>query len=447
MTTAQTLIGRRVDPLKDIALGDDPLASDKHAAVYIDQNEARFVAMQTKNGSFINGRPVPEKHVTRLHDGDVLRLGGSVFLFRREEAKPRDAPSRFRILHERLLGSAPALRQLRERIATVAPLRDSVLLWGATGTGKELAAKALHAVSGRRGELVTVNASAIVESLAEKELFGHEKGAFTGADTKAAGLFQRAHLGTLFLDEIGDLAPNLQTKLLRAVEEGAITPVGSDKPVKIDVRFVAATNQNLFGSEGTQSFRSELRARLSRSLIELPTLAERREDILLLFLHFLSECQQQTPKSVLQEIAQARRSCAYRLTARFVEKLLLWPWLQNVRELNTVSARTWLFLLSEVLHAETVEDLVLDDWLLEDLCRVPGSARPAPLAAADAVVALPRFKKRKTRRDFSRAEIVDALAQCSNSVVAAAIQLETSERTLRRCIQELGLAPEVPALR
>ncbi|MFO1050867.1 MAG: sigma-54 dependent transcriptional regulator [Planctomycetota bacterium] len=190
----------------------------------------------------------------------------------------------------RLLGEGPAMSELRKLIERTAPTEAQVLITGENGTGKELVARQIHAQSKRwRAPFVAVNCAAIPASLIESELFGHEKGAFTGANAARKGHFEAAHGGTLFLDEIGDMALDAQSKLLRALQERSVTRVGGSKPIPVDVRVIAATNQDLEARVKEGAFREDLFYRLHVVPIRVPSLRERTEDIPLLAAHFLAE--------------------------------------------------------------------------------------------------------------------------------------------------------------
>ncbi|MEK7445669.1 MAG: sigma-54 dependent transcriptional regulator, partial [candidate division NC10 bacterium] len=189
---------------------------------------------------------------------------------------------------ERLLGETPAMQAVLEKVRAVAESDAPVLLLGESGSGKELVAQALHWGSARRaGPFVPVSCAAVPESLLESELFGHEKGAFTGADRKRAGLFAAAHGGTLFLDEIGELQPGIQVKLLRVLQDRGVRPVGSTEEVRVDFRLVSATNRDLAARVREGKFREDLYYRLAVIPVRLPALRERAGDIPLLASHFL----------------------------------------------------------------------------------------------------------------------------------------------------------------
>jgi DNA-binding NtrC family response regulator len=245
-----------------------------------------------------------------------------------------------------LVGSTPVMLALMERIRQVAPTMATVLITGASGTGKELVARALHQHSLRRNrKLVTVNCTALPEQVIESELFGHVKGAFTGALKDKRGLVEEAHEGTLFLDEIGDLSPNLQTKLLRLLQEGEFKPVGSVVTRKADIRFIAATNHNLKVEISEKRFREDLFYRLNVVNIELPLLKDRKKDIPLLAYHFLRKYALLNHKEV-EEIAPEA-----------MHLLLSKDYPGNVRELENLIERGIVFCNSRTLAAK---DLQLD---------------------------------------------------------------------------------------
>jgi len=223
---------------------------------------------------------------------------------------------------ESLAGDSPAMRLVRERVEAAAAGEVAVLLVGETGTGKDLAARLVHARSRRaRRPFVAVNCAAVPEALFEAEMFGHEKGAFTGADRRRQGRFEAADGGTLFLDEVGELAPSCQAKLLRAVETSSFEPVGSSRTVHVDVRVIAATNRDLAGPAAQGGFRRDLYYRLNVVDVRLPPLREHRQDVLPLAGRFLRDiaARQERPMPELEPAAAAA--------------LEAWDWPGNVREL------------------------------------------------------------------------------------------------------------------
>lgn len=310
LAVGRTRIGR--DPsdgsMAAINLPSDHRASRRHAQVHRQGQVVRLVDEGSKNGTFVNGHRVSE---AVLEDGDVVRIGDSFLIFRLESAAA--GASRDTALSS-LVGVSPVARALRQRISALATERATVLLLGESGTGKEVAARALHELSRRLGPFVAVNCGALPGALAESLLFGHTAGAYSGAQGAQAGFFRAADRGTLLLDEIGDLPLALQPKLLRALEERAVTPVGATAPIACDVRIVAATHRELLRAVKMQEFRGDLYARLAEVPLMLAPLRQRREDILPLFLHAVADP-------------------AARLTPRLVAALLTHSFPFNVREL------------------------------------------------------------------------------------------------------------------
>jgi two-component system response regulator HydG len=240
-----------------------------------------------------------------------------------------------------LVGRSPSVIEVMKTVARVAPSQTTILVTGETGTGKELVARILHGYSGRaKQNFVAVNCSALAEGLLESELFGHVKGAFTGAAASRPGLFREADRGTLFLDEVGDISPALQARLLRAVQEHEVVPVGSETPIKVDVRLVAATHRDLAAMVREGRFREDLYYRLNVVSIGLPPLRERRQDIPLLIDHFLLKLADRHGRGriALDPAAQMR--------------LLDYDWPGNVRELQNVLERALVLAAQDVIGPE-----------------------------------------------------------------------------------------------
>ena len=255
-------------------------------------------------------------------------------LRRKVEYLTKQAEQRYKF--DDIIGKSKGIQDVFEMIRRVSRSDTTVLITGKTGTGKELVAKAIHKGSRRKDKpFVVVNSSAIPETLLESELFGHVKGAFTGALRDKRGLFQEAHQGTLFLDEIGEVPPSTQVKLLRAIEDNIITPVGATKGEKVDLRLIAATNHDLQQEVGKGIFRSDLYYRLKVMSIHLPELTERREDVPLLSNHFLKKYSISLEKKVKAISKEA------------LSLLLNYDWPGNVRELEHAIERAVLVCDSE----------------------------------------------------------------------------------------------------
>jgi len=235
----------------------------------------------SKNGTRLNGEPVKR---AALESGDLIELGRTFFVFRDDLEVFPDEPAitEVKASSAGISGLAtllPALRERYKKLETIARATLPILVTGETGTGKEVTARAIHALSGRRGEYVAINCAALPESLVEAELFGHRKGAFSGALEDRPGLVRAAHGGTLFLDEIGELRAPAQAALLRVLEEQEVRPIGARAPVKVDVRFVSATNRPLEKMVEAGTFRADLFHRLVGHRVELWPLRSRREDL------------------------------------------------------------------------------------------------------------------------------------------------------------------------
>ena len=312
--------GRRVPVIDAVVIGtaeavdlqvQDACMSRRHCVVEIRDGQVIVRDLSSTNGTLVNGVRVPH---AELRPGVVLTLGMTRVRVTMD-TKPDAA----------IVGEAAPMRELRSNIARLAAIRMPVLILGETGTGKELVARALHEQSGRRGQFVPVNCGSLPKELVESEMFGHERGAFTGANARRHGLFQEADGGTLFLDEIGELPELLQTRLLRALENGVVRPVGATRESIINVRVVAATHVDLDRAVAAGRFRRDLYYRLNAGVIHTPTLRARRADIPLLV------------ERILQDEAAHGHHC--RVSDEAMAALVQYAWPGNVRELKNVLRR------------------------------------------------------------------------------------------------------------
>ena len=307
-------LGRK--PADGVAIAD-PLASRRHFVVSCRGATAVVEDLGSANGTRLDGNELAPNVPTPLHDGAVIRMGDTIMLWLTEDPTPSRGAEGLG-----MFGRAPSVEAVRRKVRLLGPSDLPVLVCGPTGAGQELVAHALHPTSRRDGELVAVNCPALPGSLAEDALFGHVRGAFTGASGDHDGAFVRADRGTLFLDEVGDMSAEVQPKLLRALETGVIAPIGGSRTRQVNVRVVAATNVDLPATVADGGFREDLLARLAGATILLPPLAARRDDILPLFRRFLGHA------------ARGRTA-----DAGFVEALLLRPWRRNIRELRNLARR------------------------------------------------------------------------------------------------------------
>lgn len=304
-----------------------------------------------------------------------------------------------------IVAASPAMRQLLDLIERIRNQDIPVLISGETGTGKEVVARAVHVTSRRaHGAFVAINCCTLPEELLDSELFGHVRGAFTGATANMRGLFQQAHGGTLFLDEIGDISPRLQAKLLRVLQEGAVRPVGGASEVKVDVRMIAATNRDLEAMVAQGTFRSDLLFRLNVLPIVIPPLRERREDIAFLIEHFLERLRKRLGRDDLSLTPAAR------------QKLMLYDWPGNVRQLENIIERSF------ALNAKPLLDA-------DDIALSPFPPGGAGAREDDTLLRLAAVEARHIQR---------VLAAHGGNQVAAAKVLGISRSTLRRKLEELG---------
>ncbi len=312
--------------------------------------------------------------------------------------------------HERmksLVGNSVVLQRIREKIRLVAPTKATILITGESGTGKELVAREIHNLSDRRnGPFVTINCASIPETLLESQLFGHEKGAFTGAIRSVPGKFELANGGTILLDEIGEMSATIQAKLLRVLQESEFDRVGGTKPVKVDARVIATTNRNLREEIQKGNFREDLYYRLHVVPIEMPPLRERREDIPLLINHFIEIC----------SVMHGRE--AIKLTPAAMRKLSEGYWKGNVRELENCIERAVITAGGATLDADAFQ---LENEKEEQLSKMEHTYRYG------------------TIREMEKIMILGRLRELSENRTKAAKSLDISVRTLRNKLHEYNI--------
>jgi Nif-specific regulatory protein len=312
-----------------------------------------------------------------------------------------------------IIGNCRSMRHVYEQIAQVADSTATVLVRGESGTGKELVAGAIHYSSPRRANaFVAVNCAALPETLIESELFGHEKGAFTGADRQRRGRFQQANGGTLFLDEIGDISAQVQVRLLRVLQEQAFEPVGSDETVRVNVRVVAATSKDLESEMRKGNFREDLYYRLNVFPIHLPPLRERKSDIMLLADHFVRKYNEAYGKQVK------------RISTAAINMMMAYHWPGNVRELENCVERAVLTGVDEVIHG----------YQLPPSLQTDSETGTAILPASGASL-------KNLVDSYERELIIDALKRHRGNAAAAARALQTTQRIVNYRIAKLGIEP------
>jgi len=439
LDSAQTSIGRDARNHLNIP---DHLMSRRHCVVELSDGGCTLRDVGSANGTYVNGMPVRER---TLAHGDRIRVGDSVLLFlhagadavphadaeereaiddrtrriARSEAKHRASEpvpgspdaivaevlaGRMTLQAHDMVGDSAPMRGVYECIRKVAPRDSTVLITGETGTGKELAARAVHQNSPRAMRpFVAVNCAALTEPLLESELFGHEKGAFTGAYALKKGKFEVAEGGTIFLDEIGELAPALQAKLLRALQHHEFERVGGTRTIKMNVRLIAATNQDLQAAVAAGRFRQDLWYRLNVVGLTMPSLRERRADIPMLAAHFA---------------AKYGRGRAVEISPDAVDAMRAYDWPGNVRELENAIERAVVLGCSDKIVADDL-----------------------PAAVLQSSTALPRDGAAYHRAvlDVKRRLILDAIDRSGGNYTAAARLLGINPTYLHRLVNNLQL--------
>ncbi len=356
-------------------------------------------------------KPVDSRHLMLIVERalEAGRLRTENVLLREEYASRYDFP--------RIIGESAALTRAAKLVQQVARRSSTVLLLGESGTGKELFARAVHQLSDRaRGPFVALNCAAIPETLIENELFGHERGAYTGADSRRAGKFELAHGGTLFLDEIGELPLAVQSKLLRALESGRVTRLGGSLELDVDVRVVAATNRDLRAAVAGKGFREDLYFRLAVFPVEIPPLRDREDDVSLLASYFAASCGVEI------------RGKAMTLGPEALTRLRTYSWPGNVRELRNCLERACILADADEIRPQDL-----------DLRGLTGRDEPVEtLATMDFTGSLHDVSERAVSI-VERRMIGEALAATGGNRTKAAERLGVSAKTLTAKIRELGL--------
>jgi DNA-binding NtrC family response regulator len=395
-TGSGVCIGRATDC--DVVLNLEHV-SRRHALVRRNGPILIVEDLGSRNGTHVDGQRIEK---TSIEEGSILRIGEALAIAWRAEAHEE---SRFAELAPGFFGGPRLAARMRE-LASVARSDLPVIIEGRTGSGKEGIAAAIHHASGRSGRFVAINCAALQPSLVESQLFGHRRGAFTGAERSEIGLVGSANGGTLFLDEVLELALPIQGKLLRVLQEKEYLPLGETRATAVDLRIAAASQKALEQAVATGEFREDLFARLNGYRFKLPDLAERREDIPFLFRHFLGRCFGGRPPA---------------LRARLLEALCLKTWPRNVRELETITKRLG------VLHGHAAELRlqhlldVLDESDRRALSR--GGLDPvSPSSSAE-----------------EDAELMSALSESEGNVVRAAKKLGISRARIYRRILARGI--------
>jgi sigma-54 dependent transcriptional regulator, acetoin dehydrogenase operon transcriptional activator AcoR len=380
----------------------DPRMSTQHAR--ITRIGGSWVVEDTgsKNGTWLGTNRVARQP---LADGDPLIVGHTAIVYRDTGGEDADLDGEPAEIVPGLRTLSPALADRYRELAAAAKSPVPIQITGETGTGKELVARAAHELSGRAGRFVAVNCGALTESLLEGELFGHKKGAYTGATDERAGFIRSAHGGTLFLDEVAELPTASQAALLRVLQEGEVVPVGGDHPVKVDIRLVTATHRDLDNEVAASRFRADLRARMLGVAVVLPPLRHRREDLGLLV------------KVLLDRLAPGR---AVTFSADAVSALYTHDWPLNVRELERSLAAAL------AVAKERIE--------LQHLPAAVGSTEP---------MEAPAFRSMSPEERALREQLVAAIAKHEGNLAGVAREMGKDRTQIRRWMKRFGITRDV----
>jgi DNA-binding NtrC family response regulator len=376
----------------------DPSMSHTHARLTRGLGHWLVEDAGSKNGTLVNGTPVSRG---RVDDGDIITLGYTLFLFRTALSVQGEPPewidASVRPQAPAMATLVPELEAQLERLARIAPSTVTVMIRGETGTGKEVLARAVHGLSRRPGDFVAINCGALSETLIESELFGHKKGAFSGAHEDTVGLIRAAHGGTLLLDEIGDLPPASQSAFLRVLQEREVIAVGGTRPVPVDLRVVSATHRDLEELVAEGRFRADLLARVSGFRIDLPPLRDRREDLGLL----------------IGNLLERMDAAAATFSEAAARALFRYDWPHNVRELEKVLSAAWVLAAGQPI----------------DLHHLGEAVRTAPALVTG------------EEDEQLRARLVDLLAQHGGNISAVARAMGKARMQIHRWMRRFGIEP------
>ena len=425
----------------DIVLSDDTV-SRYHCRIIQDDTSYILIDNTSTNGTFINKVRVREAF---LKPGCTIGVGQSQLRFNAREEEVQIVPSRADRCGG-LIGGNPKMREIYSIIEKIAPTATTVVIDGETGTGKEVVAQAIHSLSPRsRNELVVFDCGAVPPKLIESELFGHEKGSFTGAVMSREGLFEMADGGTLFLDELGELPLDLQPKLLRALEQREVRRVGGAKSQKVDVRIIAATNRNLEDEVRAGRFRQDLFYRLSVVRLHLPSLHARADDIPVLVQHFLDTGAYNRNPNGTQRVRAISKDA---MTA-----LQTYPWPGNVRELVNVVERAVSFCERGTIDASDLPDYIRTAKAAPKDAAAPTIRRASSVPAAASLAAQPpptpeellavgiTFKDAKERwvTTFERDYILQMLRRNNGNISHAARHADIDRKYFRKLMKKYDI--------
>lgn len=387
----------------------DRKMSAQHAEFERRGDQLVLLDVGSTNGTYVNRRRWSESGA--LQDGDVVQIGHTFFIVQARAMPPSARGLDAALEAQGFATLEPGLAARFSRLARIAQTPLPVLLLGGTGTGKELLARAVHQRSGRRGPFVAVNCGALAPSLIESQLFGHVRGAFSGADRDQPGLVRTAHTGTLFLDEIGELRGDAQATLLRVLQEGEVLAVGATQPVRVDLRVVSATLKPLDAQDADDNFRRDLYARLAGFVFTLPPLAQRREDLGNIIATLLERSAMRQPRAISVRPAVA-------------DLFLRYGWPLNIRELEQVLAAASALADDGIVRPEHLPDA------LRQLTSSTDSPPPKP-SPSD----FPEPER------ALRAEVIRQLREHAGNVTATARAMGKARQQLQRWMRRFEIDP------
>lgn len=410
---------------------DDETVSRSHCKIFREGDQFMIADLASTNGTFVNRVRVREAY---LHENCTITLGNTDIKFQPIDEKLRIVPSDSDHFGE-IVGRNRGMREIYAILEKIAPTDATVVIEGETGTGKEVVARTVHQQSRRRdGPFIVFDCGAVPENLIESELFGHEKGSFTGAIATRQGVFELAHGGTVFLDELGELALDLQPKLLRVLEQREVKRVGGLKPIKVDVRVIAATNRDLEQEVRAGRFREDLFYRLSVVRLELPALRDRIDDVELLARHFLAQA------SFNRDEFGGMKVTGF--APAVLERLKQYDWPGNVRELHNVVERAVSFAEGDLIE--------LDD--LPDHIAHPRADFP-PASETHPSIMLPELRPEYLSATFKDAKeqwvssfeadyIAALLKKNKGNISHAAREADIDRKYFRKLMRKYGIVPE-----
>ncbi len=416
----------------DLQISDETV-SRNHCRIFREADHFLIKDLESTNGTFVNRVRVREAF---LKPDCTIQLGKSELRFQPIDERVRVVPSTNHRLGD-LIGRNARMREIYAILEKIAPTDATLVIEGETGTGKEVVARTIHQTSHRKdGPFMVFDCGAVPENLIESELFGHEKGAFTGAITTRQGVFEMANGGTVFLDELGELAVDLQPKLLRVLEQREVKRVGGHKPIKVDVRVVAATNRDLEAEVAAGRFREDLFYRLSVVRLILPPLRKRKEDLPLLVDHFLTQAKYNRVRDGGQKIAGLSRAA--------LDKLLEYDWPGNVRELANVIERAVSFADTDTVEVRDLPDHISMrnlDIMSAGSTQVDAPAGPAEAAPAPSVDTNNKFKDAKEQwvSTFEKDYIVALLEKNDHNISHAAREADIDRKYFRKLMKKYGI--------